>query len=291
VVSPVVPSVAVVAHDAGGAEILSSYVKEKALNGLYVIAGPAIKIFTQKVGPVMPMSLQSALRKCDWVLTGTGSSDFEWQAIRQAREAGKKTVAYLDHWVNYEGRFTKHGILAYPDEIWVGDSDAYKLAKLAFVDINIKLVKNPHFKQFTEAVKRLDRLATKDNKRQALFVSENIDRREFHQNDAIRFFMENLDCLSDEIDHVLIRPHPTENVEKYFWVRSEFGGLVSFSAGATLIEEIAASDIVLGCNTMAMVLALLSNRRVISCIPVKSVPMILPFEKIELLSTILERRK
>ena len=43
--------VAIVSHDAGGAELISSYVKRKIDNiYLYVLSGPAVKIFERKLG-------------------------------------------------------------------------------------------------------------------------------------------------------------------------------------------------------------------------------------------------
>ena len=43
-------AVAVVAHDAGGAVILASYIRRKNLNFLPVLAGPATSIFQDRFG-------------------------------------------------------------------------------------------------------------------------------------------------------------------------------------------------------------------------------------------------
>ena len=95
--------VAVVAHDAGGAAILASYVAQEGLNALFVLAGSGAKIFRERFeGEIHTVSLFDALGECDWVLTGTGwQTDFEWQAIREGRAAGKYVVTFLDHWTNY----------------------------------------------------------------------------------------------------------------------------------------------------------------------------------------------
>ena len=73
-------TVAVVAHDAGGAEILSSWARRYMTDGVAVLGGPATKIFNGKMPDVARLDLVDAIRQCDWVLVGTGSSDFEYEA-------------------------------------------------------------------------------------------------------------------------------------------------------------------------------------------------------------------
>ena len=45
-------AVGIVSHDAGGAEILSSYVVQNNLSCIYYLAGPTINIFERKLGPL-----------------------------------------------------------------------------------------------------------------------------------------------------------------------------------------------------------------------------------------------
>ena len=125
--------VTIVSHDTGGAEILSSWLKHNNHSASVVAAGPAKKIFEFKCPNVEFLNLEDALMKSDWVLTGTGwESNFERQAISKAHKLGIKTIAFLDHWVNYRERFEENGSIVLPDEIWVGDSEAEKLAKNIF---------------------------------------------------------------------------------------------------------------------------------------------------------------
>lgn len=286
----------VVAHDAGGAEILASYVKQEGLDCIFVLTGPAKNIFGKRLGSIETVNLQTAISQCDCLLTGTGwQTDFEWQAIHQGKDAGKHTITFLDHWVNYKSRFVRNGTECLPDEIWVGDEHAMALAESTFPDAVIQLVENPYFKLFKKEVDRLDSLKGKrpDNIRNVLFVSENIHREHFHQNDAIRFFMSNLDKLESRIGRVLIRPHPSESGDKYCWVQEEYGpgvieAKVVLSDGSSLASEMAESDIVVGCSSMAMVMGILAHRRVISCIPDNEILLTLPFDEIELLSDIIK---
>jgi hypothetical protein len=172
----------------------------------------------------------------------------------------------------------------------VGDQHAFSLARSTFPDISVRLVENPYFRIFLQEFKDVGAISrrAREGKLNLLFVCENY-RGKFLKEHPIGFLMSNLDSLGVGIDQILIRPHPSEEVDKYSWVPQEFGSIVSLSNGQPLLNEIAESDIVAGCSSMAMVLALLAQRRVISCIPHNEVPLTLPFKEIELLSDIIKR--
>ncbi len=143
----------IIAHDAGGAEVLSSYVRRTGLRCLYVLQGPARKIFERKLGNIETLPLDEAIRQADWVLCGTSwQSELEFDAIKLARALGKRSVAFLDHWVNYRERFERKGELNLPDEIWVGDPIAAELAGKIFDLTPIRLVENPYFMDIREEV-------------------------------------------------------------------------------------------------------------------------------------------
>ena len=71
--SALIPSgkVAVVCHDSGGAEVLSSWVKGYARDFLLVVDGPAKTIFQSKIGLSRETTLGVAVNCCDWILTGS----------------------------------------------------------------------------------------------------------------------------------------------------------------------------------------------------------------------------
>ena len=98
--------VALVCHDAGGAEILSSWLLRSDDLCSVVAEGPAVSIFNRKCPDAKRLSLAEATENADWVLCGSGwSSDFERQAIQFCRKERKKTIVFLAHWVNYKERF------------------------------------------------------------------------------------------------------------------------------------------------------------------------------------------
>ena len=115
--------VGIVCHDAGGAEIVSSYVVRNNLRAGYYLKGPATSIFERKLGIIKNSdSLFDLVKNSDWLLCGTGwQSDLEWSLIQEAKKQGKKVISFLDHWVNYQERFTRNNNKYLPDKIWVGE--------------------------------------------------------------------------------------------------------------------------------------------------------------------------
>jgi hypothetical protein len=273
--------VCVVSHDAGGAEILASYVEQTKLDFLPVLEGPALAVFRRRLGPIDPVPLEVALAACAWCLLGTSwQSDLEWTALELAAKAGKRTVSFLDHWVNYAERFERRGVRRLPDEIWVGDERALALAKERIPDARVVLVPNPYFVHVRETLSRLGARAPGRAPRRAhaLFVSENIsghgamrfgDERRwgYTEFDAIEYFFDRRRDLGCEIERVVLRPHPSDPAGKYAAVVAAHAPLAMLSDGAPLLEEIAAADLVAGCESVALVAALAAGKRVLCCIP------------------------
>ena len=118
--------VLVVSHDAGGAEILSAWVKQHSyLKFSFLLEGPAQKIFARKLGDVPMLSRAAFLDEqmiADFVLTGTSwGSDLEKRVVKTARARNIPVASFLDHWSAYRERFLLDGELVLPDELWVGD--------------------------------------------------------------------------------------------------------------------------------------------------------------------------
>jgi hypothetical protein len=170
-------TVAIVAHDSGGAEVLSSWVLRNNYNYIFVIQGPAKNIFLSKIPNIKIHDLlYDAINKCDWVLTETGSSsDLNYEAILTAKKKGKRVVSFLDHWSGYVGpfsRFSRKCISILPDEIWAGDIDSYNLARLSFPPEVVKLKENYYWK---DALENYDREKPDIDTNDFLYVSSNFD--------------------------------------------------------------------------------------------------------------------
>lgn len=295
--------VAIVSHDAGGAEILSSWLLRSDDLCYVVLEGPAIGIFDRKCFGAERLTLAEAITKCDWVLCGTGwASDLERKAIKIGRQQGKKTVAFLDHWVNYKERFQEvDGNIILPDEIWVGDEQAQRIAEAEFPNIPVKLQTNPYFEDLRSDFALIETKKSSTNEVSILYVCEPVrecaylkygNERHFGytEEDALKYFLENIESLHLDIAHITIRPHPSESLDKYQWVKALAPALIRFGGTKSLMYETVAVDVVVGCASMAMVVGLLAGKRVISCIPPSGNPCQLPQSEIEHMQNLVEKR-
>jgi hypothetical protein len=274
-----VQTVCVVSHDAGGAEILASYVAQHALICRLVLAGPAMEVFRRRLGAVQVEQLESALATSDWCLLGTGwQSDLEWQALGLAKRMGKRTVTFIDHWVNYPERFERDGVRNLPDEIWVGDEDAQALVVRHFPHVPVQLVPNPYFADMEREFARHELLCPRPEvgRASALFVCENLsgigqqrfgDARHYGYTEfeALEYFLSRVPDL--DVGEVHVRPHPSDPVGKYDAMIASHAPLARLGGRRSLLQEIATADVVAGCESMALVSALIARRRVLCCVP------------------------
>lgn len=292
---------AVVSHDAGGAEVVSSYLRQHPQEARFVLEGPAVHIFERKLGPLARHTLDEALHGADELLCGTSwQSPLEFDAIARARRAGVRSVAFLDHWQNYRDRFERDGVTALPDALWVGDEDAKWIATAQFPDTPVRLVPNPYFDDLRREMASFPARARSGDGVAVLYVAEPVrehgqmqfgDERHwgYVEEEALRYFLSHHDALCERIAQITIRPHPSERPNKYDWARSEFALPIVAGGARSLFEEIADADLVVGCESMALVMALLAGKRVISCIPPGGRRLALPHQGIESLSRLIEK--
>jgi hypothetical protein len=294
--------ICVVSHDAGGAEIISSYVRQNKIECKFVLAGPALRIFERKLGNLYIQNLEEAISTSDFLLCGTSwQSDIEWKAISIARKLGKKSVAFLDHWINYRERFIRLGQLHLPDEIWVGDILAKEKAISIFPELDVSLLENPYFLDLKLELDILDKNKSKlSTLGKILYVCEPVREHAFHEygderywgyteEEALRYFLTNVQSLGIKIDQIIVRPHPSESANKYDWIFKEFDLPIYAGGKEALFDELLRSEIVVGCESMAMIIGMLAGRRVISCIPPGGSPCKLPQLNIEAMQDLITK--
>lgn len=244
----------VVAHDAGGAEVVSSWVKRHLgmWDVQYLLAGPAVEIFDRKI----PNWSRSVRTNPDFVLCGSSFPPaWEAMAIETAVHMEIPNVVYLDHWKNYRGRFH-----ALPDEIWVCDPYAAAIAQGDFPETPVSVQGNPYLDDFEEefARARVSQKAADDVER-VLWIDEPGRRREF------RWYARSLQRAE-----ILLRLHPSTPLGSYKASLAAYTGVCGARVaerGETLAENVAWADTVVGCDSMALVAALTVGKRVISVIP------------------------
>ena len=88
---------------------------------------------------------------------------------------------------------------------------------------------------------------------------------------------------------IILKPHPPDLDDKYdYWFRSSSFANIYIEKKRGLASLLAWSDVVVGCETYAMVVALAVHKRFISSLPRYAHNCRLPHDKIERLNQILK---
>ena len=127
-------------NDAGGAEILSSWLKKYNKKYVLNLSGPALKIFKKKIKVSKNFSkISSCPNTISKIITSTSKNSIqEINAIKYAKKNKIFVISLIDHWTNYEKRFIRNKKKILPNELWVTDKYALRIAKSKF-DIPIKV--------------------------------------------------------------------------------------------------------------------------------------------------------
>lgn len=289
----------VVCNDAGGAEVISSWVRKHGSNYLftYLLEGPAVAIFKRKMQGIEIIARETAFKNFsfyDFVLAGTGwASDLEKMAIKLAVECNISSAAYLDHWMEYRQRFELQGELFLPNEIWVGDIYAQHLVSEEFPLITVKLVPNLYLEEIAAEIIHLNRPHL-NPVISILYVSEPtsvVAKKKYgdahyygySEFEALENYLEYIGAQKMREVRIRIRPHPSEPPHKYYEIIAKFRLTcdIEESNGTTLIDDCAWADWVVGCQSMAMVIGVLAHKEVYSCIPNQGNDLILPYPEIK----------
>jgi len=263
------------AHDAGGAEFLSSYLIANNISGAFLLGGPALQIFEKKFQNFHEKLISTIPNSSAMLLSATGGqTEFEFETMREVLNHGGEVVAILDHWSNYPERFVRNGERIIPSSILVFDSEAEALAKEQFLGIPIHRSKNYYF----EAIKKeYNNLIQQDFnfelQQDFLYLCEPISRDEFNRKkgfdeySSLEYFFNILKNFNLQNSRITIRPHPSDLHGKYESIIPEAFNNVVIEYNATLVENLAKSRVVVGCNTMAMIVALELGKTVLSATP------------------------
>lgn len=277
--------IAIVAHDAGAANHIAAWFRNsKTTTVCGSFGGPARDIFGRQCPWIAAAHFSELVPQCRTLISGTGwSSTLEHEARKLAKQLGCHSIAMIDHWTNYRARFVRDGEEILPDEIWVTDEYAREIAELEFPGIRVIQLENSYLECLVGEVREHDHSKMVACEENILYVLEPIRQAwrgsgvsgEFQ---AMEFFIGNLDALRlTGIPSIRLRPHPSDGAGKYDqWIESQKGLEISLDASSTLAESIAWADVVVGCHTYAMVVALAAGRRVVSSVPPWAPPCVLP---------------
>lgn len=307
------PRVLVVAHDAGGAEMLAAWIKRRLnrasrgqappLRAAYLLEGPALQVFTRAGLIADPTGTRNRLHAFaadetwDWILTGTGwASDLEQWALQQAWRHQLMSCSFLDHWINYRERFTMtDGQLILPNQIWVGDPWAETLARESFGSRSlIRLVPNPYFAAIRAAFEKSGEARASNLEQRFFYVTEptsaaaaaqqgNLRWHGYTEFEALERFCLWLQTQTEfRLEALRLRPHPSEAPDKYSTTLANRSLNWHLSpSGQTLLQDCLWSDVVVGCNTMALIIGWLAERRILCSIPEQGSACSLPLPGIK----------
>jgi len=288
----------VVSHDAGGAEVVSAWVRKNNFHQYsYCLQGPAQSVFSRKLPWIQISDCNELdLVSFDLVLTGTSwSSELEKRMILQAKDNGVKSAAYLDHWIHYRERFgypAENWLEHLPDEVWCGDEYAMRISSDCGIPTQkLRFVENQYFVQIKEEAEAYSHEVLPES---ILYVCEPVSEHmkkehgdEFYlgynEFTAMEFFLKTVLRSDKRSGAITVRLHPSEKKGKYDQIIAFFGNdlHIGISNDVQLYEDIQRAETVVGCESMALVVALLLNKKVFTVIPPQGVPCRLPHAEIQ----------
>lgn len=284
---------AVVCHDAGGANVVAHWVARTPDCVRPFVGGPGRRIWADLVHVPLFGSLEEAMDGATSLLSATSTASMiEHEARRIAKNAGIPSVAILDHWTRYPDRFELDGDRVLPDEIWVVDEPAEVVARRSFPDVPVQRVPNYYLQEQARIVEAFNPLPPRREAGHILYVLEPIQQRWFTSDarpkelQAFEFFMSHLEDMGARPDvEIVLRPHPSDPPGMYDgWPALYPNRTVSVDAMTPLSERIAWADWVVGCETFALVVANNVGRIAMSVLPPWAPPCRLPIPEILRLS-------
>ena len=206
------------------------------------------------------------------------------KAIKKFKKNKKKTIALVEHWTNYKSRFNLKNDYILPDKIWVFDKFAKEKMIKTFAT-KVVLKKNFYIEDIK---KKINKIKKNTNISHILYVSEPVSEflkkkiknyKFLKEYKSFKYFYNNLKYLTKKKYIINFRLHPTEKINKYKWLKT-IDNKIKISKNSSLMQDIIKADIVIGRQTMALVVALKAGKKVFSCIPDNEKRCVIPYKGI-----------
>jgi hypothetical protein len=290
-------TIAVVSHDAGSSEILCALIREYFdLYSWHIFAiaqspmGRLCERYTLPFSAIGDPEQQLRAIGPDLLLFGTGWQEkIERSYVRFCKENAIATVAFLDHWSNYRERF------GFPDEGWeenLGDFTAVSDSKALLLAESFNLPHPVGFKNFylrDTIVQARQKEAHPNNN--LLFLSEPTDAVAlrtygdknywgFTQYSALEDILKNFEQFGCAA--LTIRLHPSDDGKGYKKILKSYPHIrvqINDAAVCELTDQLLNAKMIIGFDTMALYIAALLERPVVSYLPSKNRDFLLPLSK------------
>ena len=264
-------TIGIISNDAGSANLIKAWISNnKIFKYFYCLSGPALKIFNEKDILDSLIDLDKLIEICNVVITGTSySNNLEHIARLKSKKNKIKSIAVIDHWVNYERRFIRNDQKILPDIIWVFDTFAEKKAKDLFKKVEIQKQRNYYINDLVKKIIKLEK-NSENYSSNILYVLEPIRKNKIngviYEFLVLDFFMKNIDKLNlDKEVLIRLRLHPSENKNKYDdWIKKQNNNNINISINNDLCEDISWSNIVVGYESYALVIASAASKKCFS---------------------------
>lgn len=263
------------AHDPGGANAIAPLIEPlKQEHEVYVFAkGPALNKLPNSI-EIKEDSL--IFINPDFLITGTSANDkIEKLLWQESKNLNIKSLAILDHWLNYGIRFSEYGLKEIgkfdkickflPDYIVVMD----EFAKQEMINDGVPQdiiysFGNPHFENLINQSKNVKNIRSnfaKEDEFLIVFASE--PYTEDYGNGSEKRVLDNLvDITKDKNVKIVVKLHPKEKFSKY----EEFTNVI-LDKDIPPIEIIMASDLIVSMTSMFLIEAMILGKNILSYQP------------------------
>ena len=268
----------VISNDAGGAELISSWLMYKKNYCNFSLSGPAKKIFKKKFFIKRNLSIDNTIKNSEIIITGTSlKSKREFNAIFKAKKKGILTMSFLDHWVNYKERFVRNKKFVIPDYLVVTDDEAEKLATRIFDTKKTRLIKiiNPYLENIK---KNFYKKKNKTSKNDFIYFSSNLDSTNSKISDK-EYLEKTVYYLKKKNPSkkikLTVRRHPSESKKKFIYLRIP-NVKISFDKNIELFDTLKEHKICFGFESMALVVASICGKYTYSFKSIKKKENVIP---------------
>lgn len=299
-------SVAVVAHDAGAARLLFSWLEPLHHQLRFYVEGPAKRMLeAERPEIAIAVDLSSCLSGSKLLLSGTSwASSLEHQARVIARNTCVPAIGILDHWVNYHERFWWEGELVLPEALWVADCEAFDLVKAQFPEVPVQKLPNFWLDKLVGEVNSYKRRICKKPRGviDLLYFLEPLRDRKSGVLTQKEFLSLDywLKVIPDLVEtghlaegsqafRLTLRLHPSEPRGKYdHWIsRNLRDWNIQIDSNVSLAMSLAECDAAFGCETQALVAAAACGIPAFSTILSADMPCRLPHKEIKVVNELI----
>jgi len=222
----------------------------------------------------------------EYIFTGTSyTSELELLALHWGNKNAVRTYSFIDHWTNMASRFILKGKYLFPNETWVVDSTAKRMALREGVrSLRIRCVGNPyhHFLKTWRPTRSrqalYSSLGVETSKQLILFAPDpltnagGIDKFGFDEQTTLHLLLNTLKSMPIAAEfHLLIKCHPNQDraiLQKtlvHFQKKTAFS--FSVLTEASIPELLYYSEVTIGMFSSILLEAAIFKKKLIVLLP------------------------